>query len=458
MMSRRTGPAAAVAFVAAAVSVLVAVLALPAGAAAPEWNIARIGAPASAAGAVIAVVDSGVDAAHPAFTGRVLPAIDLVGGSGGDPNGHGTHVAGTAAGADNGCGAIGVAPDARILPVRVLDEDGTGFARDVAEGIRRSADAGATVINLSLGTDIAVRNVAGSGLDEAIRYAWSKGSIPVLAAGNDGVVGGIFGSGYGDIPAVVVTATDNQDRVAPYATSIGSAEWGVAAPGGDGSKKDGRDVLSAFPGDRCALYAGTSMAAPHVSGALAALRARGLAPRQAVDRLLATARDLGREGRDGTYGHGLVDLAAALGAAPPPPPVTTAPPAPPAEEPASSQGRETPPTTAARGKAPAPSTPPPTSATPPGSPDADTVPSSPDARDAVPASPGAAEADEESAATPSTTTAAPVQESAAPVVINDQDADEGVPGALLAVAAAGLVISGVGAAAVARSLRRPGPG
>src|SRR5690606_8525417 len=145
-------------------------------------------------GTTIAVVDTGVDAAHPVFAGRVQPAIDLVGGSGGDPNGHGTHVAGTAAGADNGCGAIGVAPDASILPVRVLDADGVGTADGVATGIRRAADRGATVINLSLGTDVVLRKLSGSALQDAIRYAWAKGSIPVLAAGNDGLIGGLLGS------------------------------------------------------------------------------------------------------------------------------------------------------------------------------------------------------------------------------------------------------------------------
>lgn len=325
----------------------------------PQWNLARVGAPASAPGMLVAVVDTGVDASHPALAGRVERAIDLVGGNGGDPNGHGTHVSGTIAGADAGCGNIGVAPDARILPVRVLDADGEGTADLVAEGIERAADAGAVVINLSLGADVVLRQIGGSSLKEAIEYAWAKGSIPVLAAGNDGLLGGIFGSGYGDIPAVVVTATDNRDRVAPYATSIGSADWGIAAPGGDASGEQGRDVLSAFPGRRCALNAGTSMAAPHVAGTLAALRARGHDPRSAVNRLLGTARDLGSPGVDGSYGHGLLDVRAAVGAPAPPPVVEprTPDPAPTTTAPAGTtgSGRTNSPTEGADGS-PAPST------------------------------------------------------------------------------------------------------
>ena len=291
-----------------------------ASAADPEWNVERVGAPASGGGVIVAVVDSGVDATHPTFGGRVLPTIDLVDGRGGDPNGHGTHVAGTAGGGASGP-SIGVAPGIRILPVRVLEADGSGTLSTVSEGIRRAADAGASVINLSLGDDVVIRSITGSGLSDAIRYAWSKGAIPVLAAGNDGLVGGVFGSGYGDLPAVVVTATGPDDRLAGYATTVGSAQWGVAAPGGNGSGRPGEDVLSAKPGGGHRLLAGTSMAAPHAAGALAVLRSKGLNPQQAVDRLLATARPIGPRS---TYGAGLIDLAAAL-RTPAPTPVTPAP-------------------------------------------------------------------------------------------------------------------------------------
>lgn len=291
------------------------VLAVPAQAQDAVWNVSRVGGPEPADGVLVAVVDSGVDAAHPAFAGRVVGQHDLVGdGETGDPQGHGTHVAGTAAGGAIDCGAgpatIGVAPTAYILSVRVLDARGRGTVGDVVDGIRYAADRGAAVINLSLGSDVTIVDGGSDDLLAAIDYAWSKGSIPVLAAGNAYLVGGIFGSGYGDIPAVVVTATTRDDRRASYATSVGSARWGIAAPGGDGGiVATANDILSAAPDSRCRLRAGTSMAAPHVSGALAVLRSRGLSPRRAVERMLATADDIGPES---SYGAGLLNLRRAL--------------------------------------------------------------------------------------------------------------------------------------------------
>lgn len=302
-------------------------------AASVEWNVAKVRGPRTDSGVTIAVVDTGVDGSHPAFGGRVLSQISISPG-GGDDNGHGTHVAGTAAGgvidcADgltDGPSAIGVAPNVRILPVRVLDAEGSGTVSDVAEGIRRAADRGVEVINLSLGTDLGeITGPSGTFVD-AIEYAWQQGSIPVLAAGNGDLVGGILGSGYGDIDAVVVTATTRDDRKPGYATGVGgNTKWGIAAPGGDNSREAGRDVLSAWPGRACGLSAGTSMAAPHVSGALAILRAKGLSKEQAVQRLLDTATPIAPSS---TYGAGLVNLERAvtgLGQDPAPAPTTPAP-------------------------------------------------------------------------------------------------------------------------------------
>ena len=402
----------------------------PAGAAEPEWNIARVGAPASAIGVTIAVVDTGVDPNHPAFAGRVLPTIDVVGdGRSGDPQGHGTHVAGTAAGADAGCGSIGVAPDARILPVRVLDERGRGTVSGVVEGVRRAVDAGADVVNLSLGPEVSILGGDGAdGLVEAIEYAWSNGAIPVLAAGNGDLLTGFFNSGYGDIPAIVVTATDNRDRLASYAFAVGSARWGLAAPGGDASGRPGADVLSAFPDRRCALSAGTSMAAPHVAGAAAALRARGLSPQQTVDRLLSTARDIGPQR---TYGAGLLDLRAAIGSAPS---QTTVPPS---TTPPSTTAAPAAPSSAAVGT--------PTPVVPPSAP---STTGAVDPTTALPA-PSTSTSPPPTEPPTSSTSTLPPEETAA-VMIEDEPRD--VPGVLAAVAAASALATAAGVVALRRRL------
>jgi hypothetical protein len=241
-------------------------------------------------------------------------------------------VAGIAAAAtDNGRGVAGTAPAARLIVVRALRHScgvpgvastctASGTAADVEAGIRWAADRGATVINLSIGDT--AQSVLGPAFAEALRYAWAAGSIPVVAAGNDIVLS----SGFRDEPAVVVSAVARDGQAASYSNGVGEARWALAAPGGE-SERDtsaacGNDgppngILSTFfQGDRpdvkYACQAGTSMAAPHVAGALAILRSAGLSPQEAVDRLLATAADRGRPGRDATYGAGLLDLAKAV--------------------------------------------------------------------------------------------------------------------------------------------------
>lgn len=284
-----------------------------------QWGLQTIGAPEAwrvgrGRGVVIAVVDTGVDLRHEDLAGRLLPGRDFVDDDGDpqDEHGHGTHVAGVAAAtAGNGRGVAGVAPGARILPVRVLDEDGAGSSRDVARGIRWAVDRGARVVNLSLG-DLG-QPLFGPAFDDAIAYAWSHGAVPVVAAGNEF----LLSSGYSDQNALVVSATDRNDRKPAYSSGVGGAKWGMAAPGGAGgpTAHDEEDVLSTYwaPGRRnaYAYLAGTSMAAPHVAGAAAILLGLGLSPRETVQRLLTTARDVGSQGRDRTFGHGRLDAAAA---------------------------------------------------------------------------------------------------------------------------------------------------
>lgn len=265
-------------------------------------------------GVTIAIVDSGVDLEHEDLKGAFVEGRDFVDGDAdaSDEHGHGTHVAGIAAArANNAIGIAGVAPQAKIMPVRVLDEDGSGTGADVDAGIRWAADHGADVINLSLSDgDVVIESLFGDSLNRSLEYAWSKGAVPVVVSGNDG----FFRTQLASANALMVTATGPDDTKPGYANSVGFAKWAIAAPGGTSQSQASMVFSTLWTPAGKTHYGwayGTSMAAPHVSGAAAILRGLGLTPRQTVDRLLSTARDIGSDGRDNTYGSGLLDVAAA---------------------------------------------------------------------------------------------------------------------------------------------------
>ena len=198
--------------------------------------------------------------------------------------------------------------------------------------MRWAAERGADVVNLSLGSTSS--DVFGPGFADAVDFAWSQGAIPVVAAGNDAVLA----ADLGNAPAVVVSATNRDDGAPPYSAGVGSARWAIAAPGGDGDDtadtcaQDGDarghpvDLLGPRrPRSAYACLSGTSMAAAHVSGALALLLATGLEPEEAVARMLATAVDIGEPGPDPVFGAGRLDVGAAVAAQPAAPPEALAP-------------------------------------------------------------------------------------------------------------------------------------
>nr|WP_221377751.1 S8 family serine peptidase [Actinoplanes polyasparticus] len=333
-----------------------------------QWDLARTRVDgawprSTGAGVTVAVVDSGVDATHPDLAGQVLPGADFITGTEGpsvDPHGHGTHVAGTiAALTGNGVGVAGMAPHARILPIRVLAANGSGYMSDVANGIAYAADHGADVINMSISSASQVAAVS-----NAVAYARSKGVVVVAAAGNQRAQGSPVVFPAADEGVIAVAATNPDDSVAGYSNRGGYVD--VAAPG--------TGILSTYPGDRYVRMNGTSMAAPHVAAVAALLEGsdRALTPERIEAALTSSAVDLGAPGRDDDFGAGLIDAAGAMAAvapAPTTPPATPARTAEPTPTPAASSSPSTPetaePTTAAPSPAPTTTAPSPAPTTAP---------------------------------------------------------------------------------------------
>jgi type VII secretion-associated serine protease mycosin len=280
-----------------------------------QWDLTKIQTPtawqtSTGAGVTVAVIDSGVDASHPDLAGQVLPGIDLVAGTSGvstDPNGHGTHVSGTiAAATGNGVGIAGIAPDARILPVRVLGANGSGTMSAVASGITWAADNGAQVINMSLGSRSQV-----SAVTNAIAYARSKGVVVVASAGNSRTSGSPTNYPAAEPGVIAVASTDSADQYSTFSNQ--GAYVDVAAPG--------TSILSTLPASLGSYnyYSGTSMASPHVAAVAALLKAyaTGLGPDEVQQALEKSAVDLGAPGKDVDFGSGRIDAAAALAAVAP---------------------------------------------------------------------------------------------------------------------------------------------
>ncbi|MFE0046578.1 type VII secretion-associated serine protease mycosin [Streptomyces albireticuli] len=277
------------------------------------------------AGVTVAVLDTGVDDGHPDLRGQVLPGKDLIGFGAGPGDRawarHGTAMAGIIAGRGHGegraDGVLGVAPEAKILPVRVILEDGDparpkargARGSALADGIRWAADHGADVINLSLGDDSATAHPEPRE-DAAVQYALDKGAVVVASAGNGGEQGDHVSYPAAYPGVIAVTAVDRYGNRAPFSTRRWYAA--VSAPG--------VDVVIADPDRRYYEGWGTSAASAFVSGAVALVRAAhpGMTPAQVRELIVTTARDTPPGGRSDALGSGVVDPAAAIARGPDP--------------------------------------------------------------------------------------------------------------------------------------------
>ena len=232
------------------------------------WEASKKGA-----GNVIAILDTGCQPDHPDLQDRIIEGRNFTADFDGDPanfddnNGHGTHVAGTAAAShrENG-GIAGVAPEAHLLILKVLNGKGSGDYAGIINGIRYAVDwtgpngEKTSVISMSLGGPEDVPE-----LYEAVKRAVDAGIPVVCAAGNEGDDSPqtdefAYPGAYGEV--IQIGAVDFKRKIAPFSNT--NNEIDLVAPG--------IDIYSAYPGSKYASLSGTSMAAPHVSGSLALIK------------------------------------------------------------------------------------------------------------------------------------------------------------------------------------------
>jgi subtilisin family serine protease len=261
---------------------------------------------------VVAVIDTGVDLRHPDLQDNLVAGHDFVDDDRrpNDANGHGTHVAGTvAAVSDNKRGVIGMAPEAKIMPLKVLDAEGYGEPADVADAIRYAVANGADIINLSLGGSSDLLGRLFQRVDpanSAILEAEAAGVLVVAAAGNDATFLTAFNP---NAPLLVVNASNELGTSALF-SNFGDPR-AVSAPGAR--------ILSTAPSYRTTIWPegsegyeyldGTSMACPHAAGVAALLATTGASPAQMREAMIATAVN---PQQVGFLGAGIIQADAAL--------------------------------------------------------------------------------------------------------------------------------------------------
>ena len=277
-----------------------------------QWNLRSINVESAwdetkGSGITVAVIDTGISEVPDLKATKFVKGYDFVNDriDASDDAGHGTHVAGTIAqSTNNNYGVAGIAYEASLMPLKVLGASGGGTVADIAEAIRYAADNGADVINMSLG---------GAGesqlMEDAINYAHQKGVVVIAAAGNSNQNSASYPARY---PHVIgVAALDSVGVKAPYSNFGAGVD--ISAPGGSEAGKilqetiDPESGQSIFEG-----YQGTSMAAPHVAGVAALVKAAGVKEPDEILNILKQSSRVVKEDPLNHFGAGHLDAAAAV--------------------------------------------------------------------------------------------------------------------------------------------------
>lgn len=274
-----------------------------------QWYLDRIHAPTlddrSIPPVRVAIIDTGIDTTHPDLVGQIIETIDVFAEAEmNDRQGHGTHTAGIIAAKPNSLTHTrGICGSCQIIAIKAINDDGYGSDVTVAQGIDDAIDAGAAVINLSIGSsnDAPV-------IKTAIERAIAADIIVVAAAGNSekSPAEAFFPAAYPGVLAV--SATDRSNQIAPFAQNNPGID--IVAPG--------VEIISTSPfGAGYSMEQGTSTAAPQVTATVALVRALrpDLTAQQTQELILAHTRDLGDPGYDAVYGHGLLRVDKAIAAA-----------------------------------------------------------------------------------------------------------------------------------------------
>ena len=290
-----------------------------------DYRIVDAWKQSTGSGVTVAVIDTGIDGTHPDLVDNVLEGYDASGE--GSPNGwqglgvepmHGTEVASLIAGHGHNvsgipkiagqpgkpAGVIGVAPDAKILPIslNMVSNAEKSIDEQIPAAVRYAVDHGAQVINLSIGSN---KTTWPKSWDDAFAYAEEKGVVVVASAGNRG--SGITQVGApATIPGVLTVGGVDRQREASKGSSTQGISIGVTAPS--------NDMIAAAPGNKYMIWSGSSASAPLVSGLAALIKSKypNLSAAQIIQRITESADDTGAVGRDPVYGFGIINPLMAL--------------------------------------------------------------------------------------------------------------------------------------------------